>query len=45
MFQTKDVEKIKTRVMFEIFFFRKPCTYEITWKNMVKPNESRIIVK
>ena len=36
MFQTKGVEKIKTRILFSVnFFLKNRAVYEIMWKNMV----------
>jgi hypothetical protein len=37
MFQTKVVEKIKTRFVFGkfLFFFRNGAAYEKMWKNIV----------
>jgi len=43
MFQTKVVEKIKTRFMFNNFFFN--CTvYEIMWKNIAEPNMPQMAI-
>jgi len=35
MFQTTVVEEIKTRFMFNYFFFEDRAVYEIMWKNIV----------
>jgi hypothetical protein len=37
MFQTKVVVKIKTHLMFNIFFSKNRAIYE-KWKNMVQPD-------
>ena len=46
MFQTKCVEEIKTRVLCVdnfVFFFRvNRAIYEITWKNVVKPDRPQM---
>jgi len=35
MFQTKVVQKIKTRFMYNNFFSENRTVYEIVWKDMV----------
>jgi hypothetical protein len=44
MFQTKDVEKIKTRGICLITFSQYRAVYEIMWKNMVKPDRPQMTV-
>jgi len=41
MFQTKVVEKIKTRTLCPVIFF-KSVIYEIKWKNMVDPDRPQM---
>ena len=43
MFQTKDVEKIKTHFMFNNFF-ENCAVYEIMWKNMVEPDMPQVAI-
>jgi hypothetical protein len=38
VFQKKVVDKIKTRILCWITFFRKGAVYEVMWKNMVGPD-------
>jgi hypothetical protein len=43
MFQTKVVEKIKTRFLCSITFFPEtPSVYKIMWKNMVLPDRPQM---
>jgi len=43
MFQTKVVEKIRTRVLRSvIFFFENRVVCEIMWKNVVQPNRPQM---
>jgi len=47
MFQTKDVEKIKTHILFSVTFFllfRKSSCYEKMWKNIVEPGRPQITI-
>ena len=44
-FQTKVVEKIKTRILRSItFFFEKCAVYEITWKNIAQPDRPHMTI-
>jgi len=48
MFQAKVVEKIKTHILCSVTFFFSPenhAIYEITWKNIVEPNRSKMTVR
>jgi len=39
MFRAKEVEKIKTHILFsETFFSGNRAVYEIIWKNMIEPD-------
>jgi len=38
MFQTKVVEKIKTRILCSVNFFENLAVHEIMWKNMAEPD-------
>ena len=44
MFETKVVEKIKTRVLRSVilFFFLNRAVYEIMWRNIVEPGRPRM---
>jgi len=44
MFQTKDVEKIKTPTMFSNLFFQNHVLYGIVWKNMVEPDRLQMTI-
>jgi hypothetical protein len=45
MFQTKVVEKIKTHFTFHKFFSpTNRAIYEITWKNMLRPNAPQMTI-
>ena len=44
MFQTKIVEKIKTRILCLITFFLTQVVYEIMWKNIVQPDTQHVKV-
>jgi hypothetical protein len=46
MFQTKVVEKIKTRVLFSatFFFFENRAVYEITWKNPAEEGRPQMTI-
>jgi len=45
MFQTKDVEKIKTHIFCSItFFFGNRAVYEIMWKNTVQPDRPQMTI-
>jgi hypothetical protein len=41
MLQTKFIEKIKTHILWSIFFLER-AVFEITWKNMVEPDRLMI---
>jgi len=43
MFQTKVVEKIKTRFVFSNFFPESCAVYDIMWKNIVEPDRPQKI--
>ena len=45
MFQTKVVEKIKTLLMPNNIFFETLAVYEVTWKNIVKPDRPQMTIK
>ena len=36
MFQTKDIEKIKTHILCSVTFFEDRAVYEIMWQNVVE---------
>jgi hypothetical protein len=36
--------KIKTRILYSIFFFENPVIYEIKWKNTVKPSRAQVTI-
>jgi hypothetical protein len=41
----KVVEKIKTHILFSVFFFFENCAvYDITWKNMVEPDRKQMTI-
>ena len=46
MFQTKVIEKIKTRILcsvtFFFFFLENRAVYEIMWKNTVEPGRPQM---
>ena len=43
MFQTKFVERIKTRTLFSInFLIENPAVYEIMWADMVEPLRAQV---
>jgi len=44
MFQTKVVEKIKTRFVFSIFFFENRAVYGITGENVVERGRSQMTI-
>jgi hypothetical protein len=45
MFQTKLVEKIKTRVLCSItFFFENRAVYEIMWENIVESDSPQMTI-
>jgi hypothetical protein len=44
MFQTKVVEKIKTHILYPVTFFRKPCLYEIMWKNVLELDRPQMTI-
>jgi len=44
MFQTKAVEKVKTHILYSIFFFENRAVYEIMWKNTVQRDRSQMTV-
>jgi len=46
MFQTKVVEKIKTRILCSMtfFFFKNRAVYEIMWKNIVEPDRPQMTI-
>jgi len=44
MFQTKVVEKIKTHVLYSVFFFNS-AVYEKVWKNIVQPDRPQTAVR
>jgi hypothetical protein len=44
MFQTKVVEKIKTRFMFNNFLPENRAVYEIMWNNTVQPDRPQMTI-
>jgi len=42
MFQAKVVEKIKTHILYSIFFLLNHTIYEIMWKNTVEPGRPQM---
>jgi hypothetical protein len=38
MFQTKIVEKIKTRILYSVTYFENLAVREIMWKDMAQPD-------
>jgi len=36
MFQTKVVEKLRTRILYSVCFIINPAVYEIMWKNIIE---------
>jgi hypothetical protein len=40
----KNVEKIKTYLMFHNFFLKNHAFYEIMWKNIVEPDRPQMTV-
>ena len=45
IFRTKVIEKVKTHLMHNNFFFVKNrAVYEIMWTNMVEPDISQITI-
>jgi hypothetical protein len=44
MFQTKAVEKIKTRILYSVKFFENRVVYEIMWKNIVERGVSLMTI-
>jgi hypothetical protein len=45
MFQTRHVEKIKTRILHSINFFpENPAVYEIMWINTVDPDRPQMTI-
>jgi len=41
MFQTEFVEKIKTHILYSIFFSENYVVYEIMWKSVLEPDRPR----
>ena len=44
MFQTNTVDKIKTRILSSVTFFKDPAIYEIMWKNSVQPGSPQTTI-
>jgi hypothetical protein len=44
MFQTSDVEKIKTRILCSVSFPENLAVYDIMWKNMVEPGQLQVTI-
>jgi len=46
MFQSKFVEKIKTRILCSVIFFflENRAVYELMWKNIVEPDRSQVTI-
>ena len=45
MFQTKVVEKIKTRILLSITFFFENCAFnKIKWKNIARPGRPQMTI-
>ena len=44
MFQTKVVEKIKTRFMFITFLCENHAVYEVMWKKTVESDRSKMAI-
>jgi len=42
MFQTKDLEKIKTHALCRVTFFENRAVYEIVWKGTVQPGRPQM---
>jgi len=42
MFRTKDVEKIKTHILYCATFFENRAVYEIVWKGTVQPGRPQM---
>jgi hypothetical protein len=45
MFQTRVLEKIKTRFLFNNFFSENGTVYEIMWKVIVEPDRSQMTIQ
>jgi hypothetical protein len=45
MFETKFVDKIKTRFIFNNFFPEDRAVYEIVWENVVEPDRPQMTLK
>jgi len=43
MFQTEVVDKLKTRILCSFFFYSR-SVYDITWKNIVKPDRPHLTI-
>jgi hypothetical protein len=44
MFQTNDVEKIKTHILYSVTFFLNRAVYEKIWKYSVERGRTRMTV-
>jgi hypothetical protein len=44
MFQIRVLEKIKTRLVFNSFFFENRAFYGIAWKNTVEPSRPQVTI-
>jgi hypothetical protein len=44
MFQATIVDKTKTHILGSVTFFENRAIYNITWKNMVKPDRPQMII-
>ena len=44
MFRTKDVEKIKTHILYSISFFEKKSAVKEMWKNILDPDRSQMTI-
>jgi len=45
MLRKEDVDKIKTRNLCSITFFRKSCRYKVMWRHVVKPEWPQMIIR
>jgi len=45
MFWAKIVEKIETKFLCSIIFFKNRAVYEIMWKNILQPDRPQVTIQ